>query len=64
MCDEREHVVNFQTRLSLFHMIGCLSGLIRGESMTIPQLVQIWINAEHMEGAIVSLESFIAKTTK
>ena len=41
-----------------------LSTLINGESMTIPQLVQIWINADHMEKSIGSLETFIAKTTK
>ena len=42
----------------------CLSELIQGESITIPQLVQIWINSDHMEKSIVSLEAFIAKTTK
>ena len=49
---------------SLVWFEGCLSGLIQGESITIPQLVQIWTNADHMEKSIVSLEIFIAKTTK
>ena len=46
------------------HLKGCLSNLIRQESITIPQLVQIWINTDHMERAIGYLEKYIAKTTK
>ncbi|KAL5471414.1 hypothetical protein EMCRGX_G029530 [Ephydatia muelleri] len=42
----------------------CLAKLIQRESLTVPYLTQIWVNLNHLEGACVNLEKFIAEKTR
>lgn len=45
-------------------MTSCLSKLIHKGSLNVPQLVQIWINIDHLDTAMGELEKFISRTTK
>jgi hypothetical protein len=43
---------------------GCLSRLVHGEGLTIPQLGQVWVNISHLADSIPQLEEFIRHITR